>query len=365
MLPTRSLWSDRQGTIPTPTPIELVRECHGVVGACSNLTSSAVAMLKYSLHRGPDEDSPEVKDHPFLETLKRPNPFQGTFEFFKLVQEYLDMTGVCHLRILPGVLNPIQKIYPLQTHLVMAKFGTDAQLEGWWYNAPQPNSIWLTLDEVFPIRWSDIQNPYGGGWGPAQRAWTEICLANGDASLMYALQQNNAIMGTIITPKDAQGVVSKGIVERLTAWLNSFRGGKAGRPAVSEIPIDVLQLSQPSKDFEGSDRYDQIKNTICACFGVPTALLSSAGTRAELDSAQVQFARLAIDPRTALLEGFINRALLPLYGEEELTFHFEDSLPEDQQDQGQQIDPKTGLPTGPNPSAGTKMNPFQKKEAVA
>ena len=354
MLPVRSLWADRQGTIPTPTYIELVREFRGLAGACASLNSSGVSNLKYTLHRGPDEESPEVKDHPFLTTMKIPNEFMGGRQMMRLTQAYLESTGVCYWRIIPGVLNPIQKIYPLQSHLVMPKFGTNAQLEGYWYNSPNPNSIFLTTEEVIPFRVTDVANPYGGGWGPTQMAWVEICLLNADSSMMYALSVNNAMPGTLLSPKDAQGVISKGIVERLLAWWNGFRGGKAGRVAVPEIPVDVVQLTQPSKDFEGSDRNDAIKDIIMACFGIPGALFKSAGSRAELDAALVQWYRLAIDPRTALLEDVINQRLLPLYGEEELTFKFEEAMPEDEK---KEVNPKTGLPVNPDPSKGTQMNP--------
>lgn len=358
MLPIRSLWSDRLGAIPTPTYVELVREYRGLAGACASLNASTVAKLKYSLHRGPDDEAPEVKDHPFLETLKHPNPHMGVSQLLKLTQLYLEMTGVCYWRIIPGVLNPVSMIYPLQSHLVMPKFGINAQLEGYWYNAPQPNSIWLTTEEIVPFRVTDVENPYGGGKGPAQLAWTEICLLNGDSALMYALQQNNAMPGTLLSPKDAQGVVPKSVVERLTAWWNSYRGGRSGRVAVPEIPIEVTQLAQTSKEFEGSDRFDNISSIILACFAIPGALFKSAGSRAELDAALVQYHRLAIDPRTALLEDVINRRLTSLYTEEkELTLWFEKALEEDED---QQVDPKTGLPTAPNPSTGTIMNP--KKE---
>ena len=357
-LPVRSLYSDRVGVIPTPTVIELVREYRGLSGACASLCASAVAKLEYSLYRGPDDESPEVKDHPFLETLKKPNPFMGSSQLFKLTQTYLETSGVCYWRIIPGVLNPIQKIYPLQTHLVMPKFGTDAQLEGYWYNAPQPNSIWLTLDEVIPFRVTDVENPYGGGKGPAQLAWTEICLQNGDSALMYALQQNNAIPGMLISPKDAQGVVSKGIMERLTNWIRSFRGRNAGSAAVSEIPIEVSALAQPSKDFEGSERYQNIKEIILACYGVPGALFKSAGSRQELEAALVQFHRLAIDPRTALLEDVINQRLLPLYEEEDLHLFFENALEEDQEEES--AGGEDGMPNQPRTTKNTLMKNEEK-----
>ena len=344
---TRSVWADLLKVTPTPTDAAMLREYRGLAGACAQLNSNGVANTPCALYRGDTLDDPEVSSHPFLETLKKPNPFMGPKAMWKYTQLCLEMCGKAYWKIVPGVLTPVVEIYPLQPHLVTPEMNETNRITGWRYDQEL-----LTLDQVVQFFCSDPMNPYGSGKGPAELAWSEIVLMNSDTALMTALLNNGGAPAYVMSPKDQQGVVSKTILDRLMAVWRSFRGKGTGGLMVPEIPVDLQTLAQTSKEFEGSARFIQLKSIIMACFNIPAALFDSAGSRAELDAAMVQWNRLAIDPRTTLLEDVINRRIMPLFGED-VSLLFEEALEEDTDEQ--QVD-ENGLPTAPNPSSGTVMN---------
>ena len=344
---TYSGWSDRLRVTPAPTVTDLVREYRGISGACALLNSNSVANTPFGLFRGEDNESPEVEAHPFLDTLHKPNPHMGTKLLWKTTQLYLETCGEAYWRIVSGVLNPCVEIWPLQPQLTDPIMGIDNQITGWTYDKQQ-----LSLDEVVPFYCTDPLNPYGGGKGPAELAWSEIVLMNSDTAMMTALMQNGGAPGYVMSPKDSQGVVSQSLLVRLYAAWDTFKGKGSKKLMIPEVPVDIQTLAQTSKEFEGSARYEQLKSVIMACYNIPSALFASAGTRAELDAALVQHARLAIDPRTALLEDVVNRKVMALY-DDKINLFFEQNLLEDQS--AQPVD-EQGLPTGPNPSGRTRMN---------
>ena len=344
---SRSAWADLLGVVAAPTTYSLLKEYRSLCGACAQLNAHGVSNTTFTLRRGDDPEGPEVKSHPFLETLKKPNPYMGTKLLFKHTQLYLEMCGRSYWKLIPGILSPIIEIYPLQSHLVSPIMGVDNQIKGWQYDKEQ-----LTLEQVVQFFCPDPLNPYGTGKGPAELAWSEIVLMNSDTALMTALMRNGGAPGYVMSPKDQQGVVSKTILDRLYAAWNSFRGKGAGKLFIPEIPIELQSLSQTSKEFEGKDRLDFLKSSILCCFNIPSALFSSAGTRAELDAAMVQWSRLAIDPRTTLLEDVINRRILSLF-EDDVHLFFDENLYEDQ---GSAENVVSGLPTPPNPSGETEGN---------
>lgn len=348
---TRSVWADLLSVTPTPTDAAMLREYRGICGACAQLNANGVANTPYTLNRGDDNEAPEVTSHPFLETMKKPNPFMGPKALWKYTQLCLEMCGKAYWKIVPGVITPVVEIYPLQPHLVSPDLGANQQIVSWKYDKET-----LSLDQVVQFFCADPMNPYGSGKGPAELAWSEIVLMGSDTALMTALMKNGGAPSHVMSPKDQQGVVSPTVLARLQAAWNTFRGRGANRLMIPEIPVEIQTLAQTSKEFEGSARYDQLKSTILAAFGVPNALFESAGSRAELDAAMVQWSRLAIDPRTTVLEDVVNRRIMPLFGED-VNLFFEENLYEDVED----VDETEGLPTGPNPSTGTRLNPAKEK----
>jgi phage portal protein BeeE len=349
MTGARPRFADLLGVLYSPSTTDLLREYRGLAGACAQLNANQVAATPFNLHSKNDPDSSEIKSHPLLDVIQNPNPYMDDKLLWKTTQLYLEMCGKAFWQVVPGVLNPVNQIYPLQSHLVSPIMGADNQIIAWQYAKKR-----LELSEVVEFYFTDPLNPYSSGKGPAELAWNEIVLMNSDTALMTALMKNGGAPAHILSPKDAQGVISKSIVERMYAAWNAFRGKGANKLWIPEIPVELKSLAQTSKEFQGSERFDQLKSIILACFGIPAALFDSAGTRAELDAAMVQHARLAIDPRTSLLEGTINRRVCSLFGPNVFLF-FEENLPEDTTAQG------TGLPTPPNPSTGTEMNPDKGK----
>ena len=343
---TRSLWADLQKVTPAPTTYELLREFRGLCGACANLNAQSVSNTSYGLYRGDDNEAPEVTSHPFLEVLKRPNPYMDSKLLWRHTQLSLELCGRAYWKLVPGVLTPVVEVYPLQAQLVSQRVGAGNQIVGWQYDKET-----LALDQVVQFFNPDPLNPYGSGRGPAEIAWSEIALMNSDTAMMTALMQNGGVPGYVGSIKDAKGIAPPGLIDRIYDAWNSFKGRKAGGLYLPELPMDFTPLAQTSKDFEGSARFNDLKSVILACFNIPSALFSSAGTRAELDAAMVQHARLAVDPRTTLLESVINRRILPL-SDDGVNLFFTENLYEDQTAAASPSE----IPTPPNPSSGTAMN---------
>ena len=72
------------------------------------------------------------------------------------------------------------------------------------------------------------------------------------------------------------------------------------------------------------------REEICAAFGTPIALWAQDAIRANVEGAQYQHAKAAIQPRLRKIEEKINEKLLPMFDESGVLFcAFEDVVPED------------------------------------
>lgn len=320
-----SRWADVLQSIPSPRMLDLVNSYHGLAGACCSFNANSVSNVTVRLFKGNrrEENKEEIKQHPFLDLWDNPNPFMAGPQFIKTTQLYLELTGVCYWRIVNGLLSAPSELLILPPHQVTQEV-ENRQIVGYKYMNEK-----LSLDEVIAIYVANPLNPYGSGCGPTELAWEYIKLFGADTTMMYNLLIKGGRPGALISPEGQQGVISPGLSQRLQAWWRSFSGRNAGDAAVSPLPLKVDLLNVSSKEFQGSERLKDLKTLILNCYDIPEALFASSKSRAELDAAMVQYARLALDPRTSLLAGLINSRVVNLF-DPSLYVEFDWSLREDE-----------------------------------
>jgi phage portal protein BeeE len=328
-------WADQLQAIPAPTILDLVREYRGLAGACCNFNANAVTNTELKLYKGENQ---EVKTHPFLDLWEKPNKYMPGPQFLKMTQLYLELTGKCYWRLVPGVISPVEEVYVLPPQQV-SNIIEDRKIIGYKYLEDT-----LTLKEIIPIYVACPLNPYGNGTGPTEIAWQFIKLFSADTSMMYNLLVKSGRPGALISPEGQQGIISPSLSQRLSVWWNSFTGRNSGDVAISPLPLKVDLLNVSSKEFEGSARAAALKTLILNCYDIPPALFDSMASRAELDAAMVQHARLAIDPRTTLLAGVINHNLVNLF-DDSLHVEFDWALPEDEKDEPKPDGSEPKIPT--------------------
>ena len=305
------VWADAWHSLPEPGITTQLRTYYSAVaGICADLNSVSVSQTPLRLFRGKGrEGDPEVLDHPLITLMDRPNPRMGRVEFLRYVQLYLELCGSAYLRKVGGVVMDVSELWPLQPHL-MSPFregGETQKIIYWLYNGLDR----IELKDLIVIRNPDPLDPYSGGSSPVRRAWQAIALMDSDFALQYSLVTNQSRYQAIICPADKAMPLTTAQQKRLAAFFKAGVRSRAGTYGFTDIPIEIKSNASTSRDMEGSERFQQLREVILSAFGVPPALFQSFKSRAELEAAMEQYSRLALDSRCDLLSDFFNRELIP------------------------------------------------------
>jgi len=308
---------------------ELIKRLRSTAFGCAHRNADAVASSERRLfvERGPAKFE-EVLVHPILDILYNPNPRMDGYQFFQLSQVYLECVGKVYWRIIKNQFGLPQQLWLLQPQLVSLQLGSDGFVAAYQYSNGK-QTVRLAPEEVIDIRFADLDSPYTLAYPPMQAAAELVHQNYLTREHQVNLLENKAEPSTLIAPK-AGAVIGETVMERLLAIFKKKHrrnsGGVAGIPA----PVDITPLSFNSKDSEFLAFYQEMKKDICYVFGVPTALMESTKSRAELEAAMVQHGRFAVNPRNKLLDAALTNRLCAAFNAN-LYIKSDDAAPEDTQ----------------------------------
>jgi len=272
---------------PTWTPREYDKlakesyEMNAVSYRCVRLIAEAAASMPFLVMEG----DKEMETHPFLDLMKRPNPFESRHELLTRLYSFLLLSGNSYMEpvMLDG--NP-RELFILRPDRMKVAVGARGYPEKYIYTVGQTEIIYSVGNESgqLPILHVKEFHPTNDHYGlsPVEAAAYSIDVHNQSNAFSKSLLENGARpSGALVYSGGESGTetLSDEQFTRLKAELEEkYMGPKnAGRPLLLEGGLDWKEMSLAPKDMEQTDAKQQSARDIALAFGVPPQLLGIPG----------------------------------------------------------------------------------------
>lgn len=269
-----------------------------------------------------------IEEHPLLDLLHEPNPFQNWFEFVQLLDAYLEVMGQSFVHIEPNGLGLPGRLTVLPSHLVTVVADTETgQVDHYDYLPSLSGRTHYKPEEIIHLKFPDLTNPYLDGFSPVRAIWERQLIGKKELAYLSNVYSNQARMDAVVAPEQPIGPRE---AERLSKELTQrYRGAGSGGIFVPGEKMNVYPLNWSPKDTSGLEVYKVIKIATANAFAVPMPLLEPGSNRAESEAAQYYLARYCLVPRLVRIAHALNK-IAAMY-DERLWFEFENPVPEDEQ----------------------------------
>jgi HK97 family phage portal protein len=259
----------------------LARESYmqnAVAFRCVRLIAEAAAQTPLIARVG----AREMREHPVLSLLARPNPRQGGIGFLDAVYGHLLLAGNAYVeRVdLEGAARELHVLRPDRVRIVP---GPDGWAAGYDYSVGD-RSVRFAVDEAgrMPVLHLAGFHPLDDHYGvsPVEAAAQALDIHNGASGWNKSLLDNAARpSGALVYDAAQGGTLTQAQFERLKGELEeSFQGARnAGRPLLLEGGLDWKPLSLSPKDMDFIAAKAAAAREIALAFGVPPLLLGLPG----------------------------------------------------------------------------------------
>ena len=267
----------------------------------------------------------EVLEHPFLELMKKVNPFMNEFELKEMTDLHQELAGNSYWYLLSnnaGLPVEIWIVPPDKVKIIPSK---EEFLTGYIYSRGIDS---VTFDKLEIIH-HKFPSPTSAYYGMSPlSAVTHAYNINENMNLYEnALFSNMARPDGVLQTEQALGEEE---FKRLKREWNQTYGQvkKAGKTALLEKGLTYKPISLTPRELSYLAGRRVTKEEICNAYGQSLALYDKDANRSNADNATYIFMRDTISPRHRRQEQKINEQLLPRY-DERLFCAFEDCVPED------------------------------------
>ncbi len=301
--------------------------------ACVRAISMACGGIPWNAYRRKGDLMQEVIDHPLLDLLRRPNPWQGQSRFFENVVGFLMLSGDSYIYPNGPDRGPPRELYCLRPDRMQPIPGNNVRpvsayrytVGGVMQEIPAEKVLHLMLFN--PL--DDLK-----GMSPIQAAAYSIETGNEAKTWNLALLKNSGRpSGALVSEKDltdAQFNRLKGeLRDRYTGPVN------AGRPVLLEGGLKWQEMSFSPADMAWLESQKLSAREISVAFGVPPELVgdSTNKTYSNYKEARKAFYQETVLPLMDWIRDELNNFLVPMFGDRDLFINYDrdsiDALQED------------------------------------
>jgi HK97 family phage portal protein len=322
-------------------PESLLAEYTSWVYANIQAIAEAVSQIKLRLYEIDGEDINEVKEHPVLETIYRPNSYMTKGEFIFLLQVYKNLTGESPIRIknLKQSVNMPLELWPIDPTTFAPKVGKTSDgfemVTGYTIvNNDQGKQTKINLEpqEVIYLKNMNPRNIWRG-MGTVEAAQNSIDTMHYSEAYNLNFFKNSAIPFTVLYTDQK---LSTETINRLKdSWNTNYRGvNNSYKTAILEAGLKVERLQSSAKDMDFLEQQRFIRDKLMAMFKTTKIALGITEdvNRANAEASEYVFMKNCIRPKMQQICDSFNEYLLPIFDKQgKLFLDFDDPVPENRE----------------------------------
>lgn len=291
-------------------------EANATVYACVNEVARALSGLDWLLQRrwrgGRAE---ELDEHPLLDLLARPNPFEGQTSFFAKLAGHLLLQGNGYLEALAPSREgaPPRELYVLRPDRMTVVPDAVDRVAGYEWRA-NGQIVRFRAERILHVKLFHPTNDWYG-LSPLDAAARSVDVDN------ETLRSNMKFLQNGFRPSGAltvAGNLGDDVFTRLKAQVQAEYGGadRSGAPMLLEgdMKWQDMSLSPRDLDYLGGRKMSQLD--ICRAYNVPPELVNlKESTFENRKEARKALYTEAVLPLADLLRDELNQFLVPRFGD--------------------------------------------------
>ncbi len=295
-----------------------------IANRCIKMIATSAASVSWHLHA--KNKQKELKEHPILWLLHKPNPLNGGAEFFENIYSYKMLSGNAYILAL-GNAQPLE-LHLLRPDRVTVEPSDTTTPKGYYYDVGMEEKIFYPIDKInAKSRILHLRNfhPLDDSYGLStiESAAYSIDQHNQAAIWNQSLLQNGARpSGALMIKGDSDGVgsnLNEFQYQRLKNQVDETFSGAAnsGRPLLLEGGLEWKEMSLTPKDMDFIEAKNSAARDIALAFGVPPQLLGIPGdnTYSNMQEARIALWEETILPMLDHVIDALNNWLVPMYGD--------------------------------------------------
>ena len=296
---------------------------NAIVHRAVRLVAEGVGAVSFALYEG----RAELRAHPLLDLLARPNPRQDGATFLEAVASHLLLAGNAYIEAVgvegeaaQGSAN-VRELYALRPDRMRIVPGADGWPQAYDYTVGGATVRFEQSAAQPPILQLALFNPLDDYFGlsPLEAAAVAVDTHNAAATWNKALLDNAARPSGALVYDGADGdIMSDTQFERLKKELADHYQGtlNAGRPLLLEGGLDWKAMSLSPKDMDFMEAKHAAAREIALAFGVPPMLLAIPGdnTYSNYQEANRVFWRQTVLPLAGRIGDALTQWLAPTFG---------------------------------------------------
>ena len=299
--------------------------------ACVNIRTFSVAQANMRLYvrRGPDEFE-EIENHPLLDLIRRPNPWQTKMELFKSSFQHSDLTGDFYWYLPKNGFGVPAELWQLPSDKMYIIPHPKKYIQRYELRFGDQKPISFSPDEILHFRYPSPTSSYYGQ-SPLQAA-----SSSAEIDLNQHEYQRNFYKNAAIPPfaLSTEQKLNETQYKRLRSqWEENYSGIKnSGKPFITDGGLKVESMGVAPKDLDWLASNRATRDDILAIYGVPASKLGLVEdvNRANAYANDYTFAKNTVEPILTLLDEKLTQELASLFDERLIVRH-DSTLPQDVQ----------------------------------
>lgn len=269
--------------------------------------------LRLLKERGDERE--EVKQHPFIDLMRRPNPYMTGRELKAVTFMHRDLCGMAFWYMIKNGLGRPIEVWPLPVasfeRFVTGDGGTE--LIGYEFRGKAGRPMLYRAEDVIYFRYPHPLYLFDGASPIQSQAFAY------DTDMALRIYQRNFFRNSArpdLVLETEQQIQEADARRLLMAWKEAHQGeGRSWEPAILDKGLKANTLSVSARDFEFASLAGWTKEDVFEAYNVPEGKLGSVKdvNRANALGIDITFNSECIAPRLDGYEDPINLSLLPYY----------------------------------------------------
>ena len=277
-------YNDPLGDVMLPrTNFDYQREVapmlNSAVTACVHWFMRSFPEAPICVYANYDEMTEKVKPHPATDLLARPNQYySGSLLMMSVIADYL-VNGNAYIMKVRNLQNQVIQLWYTPAALIKPAYKKEdpTTFISHYEYRPVGAKIDVEPEDVIHLRWGlDPQNNREG-LSPLKAVLREIFTDDEAANYSASLLKNMGVAGLFIVPRDGSVNLSREAAEVMKdKFKERFTGDRRGEPFVSNMPLDIQNISFSPSEMNLRDVRTIPEERVCAALGVP-AIVAGLG----------------------------------------------------------------------------------------